>query len=862
VGAVLLERDGELHRLRAALDAAVAGRGRVVFVGGEAGIGKTALVEHFAEGAVDDVRVAVGRCDALATPRALGPFVDIAGSLGLEPATERDALLGTLIAGIRARGPALLVVEDAHWADDATIDLVAMLGRRAVDLRLLLVVTYREDEVGGSHPLHQALGNLATTTGAAWIGLEPLSIDAVGRLAEPYGNPAAELHALTAGNPFYVTETLAAPPGSLSTNVRLAVLARASRLSPAGRRVLDAVAVVPGRAEWWLLEQLCHPDIDAVDECLSAGVLRAEGSDLVFRHELARQVIEAELPGADARRLHRTAMSALVARPASDAARVAHHARRAGDDEVLARASAAACGVALARGATREAIDHGERGLALAALMPADDTADLKVHLSTALHSAARSEEAIALAHEAVEHWRAQGDARREAAALNALGAPLVARGRSAEGVQVAERAVFLLESEPPGPELAAAYTRLASLHMLDRDRDAAVAWGERAIALATDVGNAAVLGRALIETGIADVMDSRLEGLDRVRRGIDLGRRQRVPTVVALGLSQIGSGCGELRRYDLAEPALVEGVAFASEHNLAYIGQYMRSWLARCCFDLGRWDEAEAHAADVIGSPLTVGIARFVAVNTLGWLRARRGEGDVWPLLDEALEFARQSGHLQRLWPCAVARAEAGWLEGDLEPHVAVLEESLAAAVRRRHGIAVGELGVYLARAEGRAPHADPGAQPFASWIRGDHRAAAAGFGELGCPYEAASALAGSGDTADLRAALGAFQCLGATPAADRVADELRSRGVRPPAARPRRPPVADKDNPAGLTPREVEVLRLVAAGFTNPQIAAALYISRKTAEHHVSNILTRLGVATRAEAAAAAVRLGITPT
>ena len=188
------------------------------------------------------------------------------------------------------------MVEDAHWADVATIDLIAMLGRRAVDLPLLLVVTYREDEVGAGHPLRQALGNLATTSGATWIGLEPLSIDAVRQLAEPRGASADDVYALTGGNPFFVTEALAAPPGSLSTSVRLAVLARASRLSPSARQVLDAAAVVPGRIEGWLLEGLCEAAPDDVDECLAAGVLLAEGGDVVFRHELARRAIEHEIP--------------------------------------------------------------------------------------------------------------------------------------------------------------------------------------------------------------------------------------------------------------------------------------------------------------------------------------------------------------------------------------------------------------------------------------------------------------------------------------------------------------------------------------------------------------------------------------
>jgi DNA-binding CsgD family transcriptional regulator len=488
-----------------------------------------------------------------------------------------------------------------------------------------------------------------------------------------------------------------------------------------------------------------------------------------------------------------------------------------------------------------------------------DERADLGPHLATALHMAARIDEGISLVSDSVEHWRRRGDEQREAAALNALGQLLVARGRTADGMVAASRAVEVLERHPPGRELANADVRLTSLHMLARQRDEAVRWGERAVALATEVGDPTVLGRALTEYGIADVMDSRFDGLARIHRAIELGRHQNLPSIVAGGLGQIGSGCGELRRYDFAVPALVEGTAFAGDHHLEYIRQYMVSWLGRCRFDLGQWDEAEAHALDVLGGSLTVAIARFVALNTLGLLRARRGDDDVWPLLDEALEFARQTGHLQRLWPCAVARAEAGWLEGTIEPHVGLMEEAIALAEQCRHHIAIGELGVWLGRAGRRRTVANLGAEPFASWNRGEPLRAAAGFVSLGCPYEAASAQASSGDTASLRLAMATFDRLGAAPAAQRVAAELRTRGVRV-ARRSDRGGAAAEPSRGGLSEREVEMLRLVAAGFTNPQIATTLYISRKTAEHHVSNILVKLGVASRVEAAAAVVRLGIT--
>ena len=381
-----------------------------------------------------------------------------------------------------------------------------------------------------------------------------------------------------------------------------------------------------------------------------------------------------------------------------------------------------------------------------------------------------RADEAITLVGEAVAHWRAAGDELKEADALTVLASALGSSGRTAAGMEAIARSIDLLESYPPGPELAAAYTRLASSYMLARDRDTAVSWGERAIALASELGDPILLGRALIETGIADVMDQRFDGLARINQGIELGRQHGLPSLLSHGYSQIGSGCGELRRYDLAVPALIEVIAIASEHSYEGNRRYGVAWLARCRFDQGHWDEAELHARHAMAGTASISYIRFVALNTLGWLRARRGSDDVWPLLDEAFEIADAIGHLQRLWPSAVARAEAGWLEGDLEPHVALLESSFELATQCRHGVAMGELAVWLRRAGRDVALPEGVTGPFADWAAGDHLGAAAGFRRMGCPYEAASALADAGDTASLREALATFDRLGAAPAAGAV--------------------------------------------------------------------------------------------
>ena len=852
--ATLLERDADLARLASTLDDAAGGHGRIAFVAGDAGIGKSAVVAEFLAMA-GVAATAIGRCDPLATPRALGPFLDVAAALGLDaPRRPRRPARPRSSTPSAAERPTVIVIEDAHWADDATLELLAMLGRRAGDLPLAIVVTYRDSEVDSDHTLRRVIGDLVTARATIWIGLAPLSLAAVGVLAAPHGADADELYERTGGNPFFVTEALASPGEEIPTTVRLAVLARAGRLDPADprrrrcsvRRAWPGRVVAGGGDERRCAASRSTRRSPPVYSYAPATTCRSATSSLAGRSRTTspRSVDERSTPGRSTA-CNSAAVSTRHGSPTTPAppATIMRSPRRRREAALLAAR----------RTAHQEAVRHGEMALGVRHELAPDDVAELEVGLVNSLIASARSEDAAALAAEAVEHWRARDDTRRETHALVALAQAISAQGRPLDAQPMVEQAVALLEQHPPGPELALAYLRLTSLNMLARDRDSAVRWGERAIALATELGDMEVLGRALVEAGIADVMDARFEGLQRVREGIELGRRHDLPGVVNVGLLQIGSGCGEMRRFDEAVPALVEAMSHSAAHHFEANRQYDVAWLARCRFDLGEWDEVEPLCMSVINGPSPTPISQFVALNTLGWLRARRGDGDPWMLLDEALSIARRIGHLQRLWPVAVARAEAGALEGSLDEHVDLLDDVLNLAVRCRHGIAAGQLGVWLARGGRLTDPPSGAAEPFAAWIAGDHQAAAAGFRRQGCPYEAADVLAGSGDTSSIREAHATFTRLGAVPMAEVTAAELRRRGSRPLARR------GGANDVGGLSSREVEVLELVAAGFTNPQIADALYISRKTAEHHVSAILAKLGVSGRTEAAAAAVRLGV---
>ncbi len=316
----LLERSGHLAALDAALASVRSGLdGRFVLVGGEAGVGKTMLVRRFCDDARGTVRILSGVCDSLFTPRPLGPFIDVAeqvrGELGdlVAAGARPDAIAPALLRELRREAPTVLVLEDLHWADEATLDILRLVARRVETVPALVVGTYRDSELDRVHPLRVVIGEIASSR-ATRVAVEPLSPAAVATLAEPRGVDATELHRKTAGNPFFVVEVLASAETGIPDTVRDAVLARAARLTPAARALLEAVASVPPQAELWLLEAIAGRQVACLEECLASGMLSAGPGGVAFRHELGRLAIEEGL--APDRRAERPPPAARIRRPA------------------------------------------------------------------------------------------------------------------------------------------------------------------------------------------------------------------------------------------------------------------------------------------------------------------------------------------------------------------------------------------------------------------------------------------------------------------------------------------------------------------------------------------------------------------
>ena len=858
----LLERDAYLDELGIALQDAVNGEGRVALVSGEAGIGKTALVECFTRQQQGAARVLWGACDALFTPRPLGPLHDMAAQLPGEAQTllrldaKRAAIFAAVLDALQ-RSPTLVVFEDVHWSDEATLDLLRFLGRRMVRTMALMVVTYRDDELSSRHPLRPVLGDLATSPAARRLPLKSLTEQAVRALVGERAIDAAALHRQTGGNPFFVTEVLAGGEGALPPSIRDAVLGRLSRLSLSAQAVAQAAAVIGARIEPWVLADVTGAEAVAADECLAMGVLLAQGETLSFRHELARQIVLESIAPPHKMALHRMTMNALQASSTTrhDLARLAHHAEAANDREAVLEYAPAAAQQAVAASAHREAANLYALALRFGEDLPTDQRAILLEACAQESHLVGLQAEGIAAQRQALALWDDLGNTLKQGEALAKLTSMLIRAGQTAEVERVSQTAIDLLEALPPGRELALAYRVRASLRLAHRDCAEALVWAERARLIAERYADADVLAALYVTIGTAWLFQDYDRGCEHLRQGLAFARNAGLAFWVANMYANLGSVSGELYQFQHAEPFLADGVVYATEHDLDNLRLYMLAWQALIYVHFGRWRDAAALAAEVLHSPGGSVIGRLTARVALGRLRARCGEADVQTVLDEALEQALRADNIQRLGPVYAARAEAAWLAGDHERARREAGGAYDLAVSKRHPWITGELVYWRWRCGDRVMPPDWIATPFAFHLAGDWRAAAVTWERLGCPYEQARALADGDQDAQI-AALAIFDQLGATPAAADLRQRLRAAGRQ---HIPRGPRSTTRDNPFGLTARQMDVLTLMADGLTNNRIAGRLYLSPKTVEHHVTAILAKLGAHSREAAADIARQYGL---
>ncbi len=855
----LLERGHALEALSAAYAKAKRGDGRVVFVAGEPGIGKTSLVTRFLEGLEPGARVLLGTCDDLTIPRPLGPFRDFASrvSPALAEALATSAApheIQTLLVEeleLPPR-PTVLVLEDVHWADEATLDSIMLVGRRIGALPALLVVTFRGGEAPPGHPLHAVVGAVPADA-AVFLELSPLSRDAVAALA---GDRATSVYATTGGNPFYVTELLAcAVDGSLPRSVANAMRGRASRLDHPSRLLLEIVSVVPSRVPVSVLDAVMSGWPAAAEELERRSLLEVEPGFVRFRHELARHAIASSMTAAARRRVHAAILAALL-EAGADPAEIVHHAEAADEEDVVAGYAAVAARRAAALESHREAFSHYLRAADFAERLVPREEAAVHFELASAAYVVSRLDVAFPAIERATAIYRLLGD---ETSVGNCLRVAARFQWYSGDGNRArstAHEAVAILEPLGPSADLAAAYSTLSQLAMLGEDTDQAIAMGEIAYELATQLGDDATRSHALVNIGSAKIWDDP-DATATLLEARELADRSGTRHEAARALVNLAYTLMCWGRPLEARVYAGEAIAYAAEYEVHTLAEYAGTMLAWLRLRAGEWEAAERFATRVVSHGES--IPQLLGRTVLAELAVRRGDPGAAGAVAGVAAQAGHTGELQRMAPVVELEVELALLGGGPMPHGRL--EALLDEIRRIRGSLVGWGAVRIAVASSLAGiEVDvelPGSPPLDAILRHDWRGAAEAFGEVGWAYDRALMLSLLDDEEPLAEAIGIARGLGAEPLARRVAERMRQLGV----SVPRGPRAATRANPAGLTGRQLEVLALLADGLSNMEIADRLVVSPRTAEHHVAAVLAKLGATTRWDAVRRAAELELVP-
>ena len=843
----LLEREVELAQLDEAATAAIAGHGSVLLVHGEAGIGKSSLIAALSADPPGGCRVLVGACDALATPRTLGPLRDLVNSVAPRLAAalrsgDREDVFESLLAELGSRPGTVLVVEDVHWSDEATLDALRFLARRISSLPAVLVLTYRDDELDHDHPLARMLGDVQADV--RHIAVRRLSPSAVGTLAGERGLDPDRVFALTRGNPYFVSEVVAsADAAHVPRTVVDAVIGRLHRLDATTREHVEQLAVIPSAVSSAELARLVSGGAGALDAAEERGLLTVRPDGVQFRHELTRRAVVDAL--SVSRRIELNArVLAMLRELDADAGRIVAHAVAAGDVDAVVQWAPRAARDASVSGAHRQAAAHYRAALEHAERYDAAERVELMQEYAIEVYTLGGGAEAADVQTEVIRLRREQGDASALGASLRWASRFHWIAGDRRRAEEAGREASVVLTDSPDRALFAFALSNEAQLAMLAHDVPRAIELAARAASTARDAGGLQVLSHALTNLGTAHMLENRDEGIQELEEAASVAASGNFMDDAARAYVNLVWSLLDQYRLDLAEHYLEPAMEQSQRAEVIGLWAYQQVERARLHLARAQWDDAVAAC-----STRTDASPPFhcVALTVKGLVAIRRGEPGGEATLDEAWKIAVHLGEWQRTGPVAAARAEAALLRGDLGAARAIALPAYDEAVSRAAVNHQAELALYLRQA-GEEVAVPDSEHPFAVQARGELQRAAGLWRERGAPYHEAAALAESQDEPQLVEALAILDRIGALPLARRVRAQLRELGTR---SIPRGPSTATRHNPAGLTGRQVDVLRLLAEGLTNAEIADRLVVSVRTVDSHVAAILTKLGVSSRQEAA-----------
>ena len=892
----LVDRGTELETLTRCFESACDGAGTAVMICGPAGMGKTSLVQAFLaslDEREDVPTVLRCGCDDLIRPRPFGPFRDMIRSSGLlsdelavDP-NQEDILVGLTDLLDRPNRPAVLVVEDAQWADDASIDVMRYLARRVVSLHAMLVITTRDDDAGGNHHVRNLLTG-SSSSAPVHIGLGPLSLQAVDQLAADSSLDGRYLHEVTGGTPLLVRQLLSADDEDATRLARETLMSRAAALSPEGRAVLQTLSVIPEGAAPTLVRALFSDQPSSLHEAEGTGLLLSTKSHIRFRHELARLAVVEAMSFGERMAATDRALDALT-ETGEDPTVLVHIARAAGDGPLATRFAldvfeqglapedhrgawtlariALECTVELSTERTAwlhttaavagrainrhiEATHHGERALQLLIRSYADTDPGTETGTNADTDPAAdRLKADRALASAWLIMADLQGDAGDHLRARTAL-----------------RKARELLADDTESVEWARCNTRLAAAAVVRGEPDRGADMATKSVEMADINGWTGELVHALEVRALAVGGPAAPDGLEDLIRARELAAMHGPAGQHVSVLLSLADGYLRCAKTGDAEQVAEEAVRCCREHGLERLRHRSQVQLARILVHRGRTTEAEQLATTLAAEMSDPGVVDAGAEAVLARVAIRRGDDEAGEMVERAWLAAVASGEIDKLAFAGASRLERLWVEGD-DDALRQFARYLAGLGERHRHHRLRALALRVLRrlddaetAECLRPHRAepfPGCPaPFAAALSGDHEQAAELWEAAAEPFDQALELIESTEASAAFQGLRLLDRSGATKTADLVRHRMRMRGFQ---GVPRGPRKSSDGAVPILTGRQIDVLRLIAKGHTNAEIAEELFVARRTVDNHVSAILSRLGAKGRTEAAAEAVSRGL---
>jgi predicted ATPase/DNA-binding CsgD family transcriptional regulator len=861
----LVERDYFLSLMRKTFDETFDGEGHCLLVSGESGIGKTSLVRVFCKKIENRCKIYKGSCDALFTPRPLGPVQDIVWQLhGLDwnelaGLPDRPALFSRFFHELESRnGPAVIIIEDIHWADEATLDFIKFFARRISQLHCLFILTYRDDEIHTQHPLRNVLGQLPPHSFTR-MRLTPLSREVVQQMSDERGYNGEDVYTISGGNPFYVNEILASYSVGVPENIRDSVLSSFNRLDEKTKQIWTILSVLPTGFEMRYLEAMEPQYAGAIENCMNLQILIPKEGLLSFKHELYRRTIENSLSPFVRIALNKRILDLFCKNfeENGEIERIIHHAKNANENAVVVKYAPIAAKQAAKVGAHVEAAvlyhtaieyyDGNDKEL----LVQFYESYAYECYLTNQI------KEAIIYSGKALTIWKEKNDIEKSSDILRLLSRLWWYDGNRKNAEGYALQAIEVLWMRPPSRAGAMALSNMSQLKMHSYEFAECIKWGEQAIAVAKALNDEGTLSHALnnVGTALARVASSREEGVAHLQQSLDIALRNSYHEHAARAFSNLASNAVKMKDYAFARHILEEGIRYCEERDLDTYLIYLFAFKAKLNLETGNWDQAGLIAEALIRQENQPSIVKIEALIVSAKVKMRKGLGDPLSLLLEAKKMAFGTMEPQRIFPTVTAIFEYEWihgvsvLTGDEVGHAITLLDYDGNIYEKS------ELAWWLLKARKRNVALN---EYYEGYQAGNAVKAAAAWEKLGCAYEQALVLFG-GNEDDKRTAIDILQKLNATTVGEKLKFEMRSSGIK---SIPRGIRKSTQANPAKLTERELGVLQLLKEGLHNKEIAMKLFISPKTVDHHMTSIFFKLDVNSRAKAVAEAGRLGIIKT